>query len=63
MIWGPFGAFLSNPLGEGCPGQGLAYPITADIRNLSKTLKQAQRLQNGGVNTDANAGISSFYPL
>jgi hypothetical protein len=41
-------------------GQGLADAVAADVGDLAQAVEQAKRLQDGGVDADADIGIARF---
>lgn len=50
-------------LGKFSAGQRLPDGIVTDVGELAKTVEQAERLQNGGINADADVGVAGLDPL
>src|SRR4051794_30135285 len=67
-IWTSISAMMGRPrcalevdaLRQLRAGQGLADAVAADVGNLAEAIEQAQRLQDGGVDADADIGVASF---
>jgi len=52
-----------NMLGKIRAGKGLPDFVVADVRNPAQTVEQAERLQDTGVNSDADIGAAGLYSL
>ena len=44
-------------------GKRLSDGVVADVGKFAKAVEQAERLQNGGVNTYADSGVAGLDPL
>ena len=44
-------------------GEGLPDTVIADVGNLAQAVEQAERLQDTGVDADADMGVAGFDPL
>lgn len=50
-------------LGEFSAGERLADAVIADVGEPAQAVEQAERLQDAGVNADADISVSGFNPL
>lgn len=50
-------------LGEFGAGERLADAVVADVGNPAQAVEQAERLQDAGVNADADVSVSGLNPL
>lgn len=50
-------------LGKLGAGQRLANGIVANVGELTQSLEQAERLQDGGIDADADVGVAGLDPL
>jgi hypothetical protein len=41
----------------------LADAVAGDVSDLGQAIEQAKRLQDGGIDTDADIGVAGFDPL
>ena len=44
-------------------GEGLSDGVIADVGNPAQAVEQAERLQDTGVDADADMGVAGFDPL
>lgn len=44
-------------------GERLAYAVVADVGDLDQTVEQAERLENAGIDPDADTGVAGFNSL
>ena len=44
-------------------GERLADAVVADVGDLTQAVEQAKRLQDAGINADADVGVPGFDPL
>ena len=50
-------------LGKFGAGQRLSHGVVTDVGELTKTVEQAERQQNGSVDADADVGAAGLDPL
>lgn len=50
-------------LGQVGAGERLTDAVVADVGDLAQAVEQAERLQDAGINADADVGVPSFDPL
>lgn len=44
-------------------GERLTDAVVADVGDMAQAVEQAERLQDTGINADADVGVSGFDPL
>src|ERR1700733_913560 len=59
----PLCALEADALRQLGAGKGLADAIAADVGDFSETVEEAERLQDGGIDADADIGVARFDPL
>jgi len=50
-------------LGEVGAGERLADAVVADVGDLAQAVEKTERLQDAGIDADADIGVPSFHPL
>lgn len=50
-------------LGEFGAGERLADAVVADVGDLDQAIEQAERLENAGIDADADIGVAGFDSL
>lgn len=50
-------------LGQVGAGERLTDAVVADVGDLAQAVEEAERLQDAGINADADIGVPGFDPL
>lgn len=52
-----------DALGQLGTGESLPDGVVADVRDFTQAVEQAERLEDAGVDADADIGVASLDPL
>lgn len=63
IVWLLRRAFEANTLRQFRAGQGLADAVARDVGDLAQSIEQPKRLQDSGIDADADFGVAGFDPL